>query len=79
MIFEPGGRQIYVQAIARNEGIHIVYAQMGLLLSQSRKRDARGRLHCFQNSEQSGVGNDAVKKVVFQEDEVTNVPWMQFC
>jgi len=43
MIFEPGGIQVYVQAIARNEGVQIIHTHVGTLLSQSRKRYAWGR------------------------------------
>ena len=64
MILEPGGIQIDVEAIAGNESVHIIHAQLRVLCSQGCKRDAWGGLHCFQDLYQGFVGNRALKKVV---------------
>src|SRR6266576_1593522 len=47
LILEPEGVEVYIQTIASNESVHMIYTQMFILLSQGRERDAWGGFDCF--------------------------------
>lgn len=64
LILEPGGGEVYIQAIAGNEGVHMIHTQMFNLFPQGRECDAGGGFDRFQDVHQSGVWNHAVEKVL---------------
>jgi len=47
LILVPEGVEVYIQTIASNESVHMIYTQMFILLSQGRERDAWGGFDCF--------------------------------
>lgn len=66
-------------AIARDEGVDGINAQVPMVLSQGSKVDAGFRFNRLLDLRQHGVGNGPLEKVILQKDQVANVGRMQFC